>query len=170
MSVTNQLTRPSSPQLGMKRLKRIAASSAPHERVMERSNAAACRVRRHCNVKVATDKICQQERGFEIVCSMHRSSVWLMKRCFTEGRALDKVWATFSKYLFRPRRTSKCRFGDLRGGETSARFPANFTQSPDAKYQDRDALSFSLTVRPECRCRRGIRWRWCPNSWVVEPT
>ena len=41
------------------------------------------------------------------------------------------------------------------GGETSARFPANFTQSPDAKYQDGDALSFSLTVRPECRCRRG---------------
>ena len=43
----------------------------------------------------------RQERGFEIVCSIHRWSVRLVNRCFTEGRALEKALATFSKYLFR---------------------------------------------------------------------
>ena len=42
-----------------------------------------------------------QERGFDMVCSAHRWSVWLMKRCFTEGCALDKARATFGRYLFR---------------------------------------------------------------------
>jgi hypothetical protein len=40
-----------------------------------------------------------QERGFERVCSIHRSFMPLVRRCLTEGRALAR--AIFIKYLVR---------------------------------------------------------------------
>ena len=85
-----------------------------------------------------------QERGFEIFCSVHYSLVQLIKQCLTEGRALARP--TFIKYLFRSKESSERRCGKLQRDETSAPFPANLTQSPDAKDKRADALSFFLTM------------------------
>ena len=88
-----------------------------------------------------------QERGFEVVCSIHYSLVQLIKQCLTEvvlsrGRHLSSIYSD-------QRKSSERRCGKLHRGETSAPFPANLTQSPNAKDKRADALSFLLTVRAQ---------------------